>query len=231
MTAPEALSSPRSASSVEERARLSLGTSASAIYEMVERIVKSLQPNGLLADVGCGTGNLYPFVRRFTTRYIGIDILRYDEFPDGAEFRAVNLDTGRLPLEDGTVDVAVAVETIEHLENPRAFVRELTRVVRPGGWVVLTTPNQRSLLSLMTLLHRGHYAAFQSSDYPAHLTALLEMDLLRIGAECGLTEARFEYSRSGRIVWTAAHFPRLLSDAAPRLLSDNLCYLGRKPLV
>ena len=53
------------------------------------------------------------------------------------------------------------METIEHLENPRAFVRKLVRLAKPGGWVVVTTPNQRSLLSLLTLMTKGKFSHFQ----------------------------------------------------------------------
>lgn len=46
-----------------------------------------------------------------------------------------------LPAEDGAFDVAVSVDVQEHLENPGAFLRELVRITRPGGHVVVTTPN------------------------------------------------------------------------------------------
>ena len=85
-------------------------------------------------------------------------------------FLRADLDGARLPLDDESVDVAAAVEVIEHLENPRAFVRELARITRPGGWVVVTTPNQLSALSLLTLLVKGRFSAFQERDYPAHRT-------------------------------------------------------------
>ncbi len=47
----------------------------------------------------------------------------------------------RLPAEDGAFDVVIALDVQEHLHDPRAFNRELFRVVRPGGHVVVTTPN------------------------------------------------------------------------------------------
>jgi hypothetical protein len=123
----------------------------------------------------------------------------------------------------------VAVETIEHLENPRAFVRELTRLARPGGWVVVTTPNQLSLLSKMTLVLKNEFNDFQSGSYPAHLTALLEADLRRIGGECGWSDVAVAYTRNGRIPGTARHWPRPLSRLIPRTLSDNVLVIGRAP--
>ena len=51
----------------------------------------------------------------------------------------IDLDAGRVPLPDASAETVVAVETIEHLENPRAFFRELFRLAKPGGTVLVTT--------------------------------------------------------------------------------------------
>jgi hypothetical protein len=125
--------------------------------------------------------------------------------------------------------VVVAVETIEHLENPRAFVRELTRLAGPGGWVVVTTPNQLSMLSKLTLAVKNQLNAFQAGSYPAHLTALLEVDLRRIAAGCDWIDLIVAYTQSGRNPKTTKHGPQWLSRSFPRAVSDNVLLLGRKP--
>ncbi|HEU4557638.1 MAG TPA: methyltransferase domain-containing protein [Longimicrobium sp.] len=215
---------------VEARARQSRGTSGDAIYRMVAAAVAARHTGGgTLVDVGCGTGNLWRFVRDRFDRYLGVDAVRYDGFPPDGEFAAADLDGGEIPLPAGSADVVAAVETIEHLENPRAFMRELARAARPGGWVIVTTPNQLSLLSRATLLARGEHNAFRDGSYPAHITALLEVDLRRIAAECGLAGAAVEYSASGRLPLTGAHYPRWMSRLWPRGLSDNVLLAARKP--
>lgn len=220
---------PAAVGGAEVRARKSQGISNQSIYRMVARALQDRPSSGgLLVDVGCGTGNLLPFVSERFDRYLGVDVVRYEGFPPEAEFCQIDLDSGRVPLPDGGADVVVAVETIEHLENPRAFVRELVRLARPGGWVVVTTPNQQSILSLLSLVLKGRYVAFQDVHYPAHLTALLDVDLRRIAAECGLTEVEIEYSHHGRIVLTPWHYPRGLSRRFPRAMSDNVLMIGRK---
>ena len=103
----------------------------------------------------------------------------------------------------------VCSETIEHVENPRALMRELSRVAKPGAWLIVTTPNQLSLASLMTLLVKHRFSYFQDVHYPAHLTALLEVDLMRIAAECGLDDARIEFTASGRVPLTASALPEI----------------------
>lgn len=212
----------------EARALLTAGISTTGVYEMVQRAIEEVGVrSGVLVDVGCGTGDLWPFVSAHFDRYIGVDAVRYPGLPADAEFALVNLDTGAVPLEDGTADVTVSAETIEHLENPRALVRELVRITRPAGWVVVTTPNQLSLLSLATLAVKGQFSAFQDVEYPKHITALVEVDLRRIAQECGLRDVRIRYSTRGRVVFTPAHFPRWLSRHFPRALSDNVLMMGR----
>jgi len=211
----------------EVRALESKGLSGDAIYRLAASVLAE-RPGGALLDVGCGTGNLWSFVAGRFDRYIGADVVRHDGFPESGEFYRVDMDTGRIPLDDGSVDTVIAVETIEHVENPRAFVRELTRLVRPGGRVIVTTPNQRSALSLLTLHVKGHFQAFAERPglYPAHITALLEIDLLRIAGECGLVDARIRYTNSGRIPGVSARWPRPLGG---RLFSDNLLLEARRP--
>jgi 2-polyprenyl-3-methyl-5-hydroxy-6-metoxy-1,4-benzoquinol methylase len=215
---------------LDARARQTLGLSHDAIHEAVEQMLTERNASGVLADVGCGTGRLWQRLRGRFSRGIGIDAIRYDGLPADLEFRAADLDADRLPLGDGETDVTVAVETIEHLENPRAFARELARITRAGGLVVITTPNQLSALSLLTLAIRQRYSAFQENTYPAHRTALLEIDLRRIASECGLEQIEVRYTAHGRIPLSASHYPRALSRRLPRLLSDNVVLCARKPL-
>jgi 2-polyprenyl-3-methyl-5-hydroxy-6-metoxy-1,4-benzoquinol methylase len=122
-----------------------------------------------------------------------------------------------------------AVETIEHLENPWAFGRALARIVKPGGWIAITTPNQLSLLSLLTLVTRRRFSAFQDSHYPAHRTALLESDLERMAAAAGLEDLEVTYTHHGRVPLTAIHYPEALARMFPRALSDNLMLIARRP--
>ena len=158
---------------------------------------------------------------------MGCDLVRYDGFPEDARasFVEANLDRPPYDLPEGEASVTCAVETIEHLENPRAFVRELRRITRPGGLIVITTPNQLSLLSKITLLVKNQFNAFQDGCYPAHITALLEMDLVRIATECGLEEIGVHYTDHGRIPFSARHWPRTFRG---RWFSDNVLLRARR---
>ncbi len=215
---------------VETRARQSLGISTDVIYRAVANVlIERHQGGGTLVDVGCGVGNLWPFVKDRFAKYIGVDVVKYEGFLDAGEFTKIDLDTGRAALPDGIGDVVAGVETIEHLENPRAFARELNRLCRPGGWIVITTPNQLSFLSKLTLVLKNEFNAFQAGSYPAHITALLVVDLQRIARECGWVDLAIHYTHSGRMPGTARHLPSSLSRWFPRAFSDNVVLVARKP--
>lgn len=212
------------------RARQSRGTSGDAIYAMVEALVSGRHVGGgVLADIGCGTGLLWSRLQRRFARCIGVDAVRYEGLDGTIGFVTHDLDRPDIPLPTACADVVAAVETIEHLENPWAFVRELVRLTAPGGWMVVTTPNQLSVLSKLTLVVKNEFNAFRDTSYPAHRTALLEIDLRRLAAEAGLTQAVVRYSGEGRLPFTGWHYPRAVSALWPRGCSDNVAIVARKP--
>jgi 2-polyprenyl-3-methyl-5-hydroxy-6-metoxy-1,4-benzoquinol methylase len=214
---------------VESRARQSLGRSNDAIYRMVERALASRGIQGKrLVDVGCGTGALRDALGSRFQEYCGIDAVRYPGFPVSGEFHQADLDRPEWPFATAA-DLVAAVETIEHLENPWAFVRALARLARPGGWIIVTTPNQLSGLSIATLIVKRRFSSFQDVHFPAHRTALLEIDLRRMAGECGLEAVDVVYSHAGRVPLTGWHYPSPLAAAFPRALSDNVLMIGRKP--
>ena len=110
----------------------------------------------LVAEVGCGRGALIDLdqpggpwqdLRGPARRVIGIDIERAGaDNPVIDEFRLIGGD-GRWPLDDASVDLAVSDFVLEHVTEPDAFVRELARVLRPGGTFVARTISRHSVLS------------------------------------------------------------------------------------
>jgi len=213
---------------LEIRARQSLGASDDVIYAAAASALRRRGVRGRIVDVGCGVGRLRTFLGDMVDSYAGVDAIEYEGLSTGVAFLRADLNRDPIPVPDRSADAAISVETIEHLENPRAFVRELVRIVKPGGWIVVTTPNQRSVLSLGALLVKGHFSAFGSRNYPAHQTALLDTDLSRIAADNGLCDVAIEFTRVGRMPLASAHYPRLLSQMFPRAMSDNVLLIARK---
>jgi len=214
---------------VHLRAQESRGTSSGVLHERALELLTEVGAGGaLVVDVGCGTAVLRERLIKLFGRYVGVDVVRHPGLSLTVEFVQADLDAGRFAVPDEAADAVVSIETIEHLENPRAFMRELRRIAKPGAWILISTPNQLSLLSKLTLLTKNQFNAFQERDYPAHITALLEPDLLRIASEAGLRDARVGYSLQGRVPLSGRHFPGFAARLFPRALSDNLFLLARR---
>ena len=98
--------------------------------------------HGRALDVGCGVGQV---VRRLDENGVeahGVDV----SGPNIAKAREVSArcqiyDGRRLPFEDNTFDSVGALNVLEHVDEPEAFIRDLVRVTRSGGKIVLSSPN------------------------------------------------------------------------------------------
>jgi SAM-dependent methyltransferase len=89
--------------------------------------------SGVLLDNGCGHSpyrGLFPLV----TRYVGLE-------REGQVTRPETVgDSVRLPFQDGAFDSVLATQMVEHVPDPWEALREMSRVLKPGGYLVLTAP-------------------------------------------------------------------------------------------
>lgn len=103
-----------------------------------------LSRGAALVDVGCGGRELADGAAKRGLNYIGLDI------DDG------NFELERLPVADASADLVVALAIIEHLHSPDNLMKEIYRILKPGGVLVVSTPNWR-------------YAWKTFFDNPAHV--------------------------------------------------------------
>jgi SAM-dependent methyltransferase len=98
----------------------------------------SASAHGVLFDVGCGQKPYAALLRGRISRYIGM------EYMPGAGYRGnaadVCGDAARIPLAASSVDTVLCTEVLEHVPDPDAVVREIARVLKPGGTVICTAP-------------------------------------------------------------------------------------------
>jgi 2-polyprenyl-3-methyl-5-hydroxy-6-metoxy-1,4-benzoquinol methylase len=97
----------------------------------------------LLLDAGCGTGIFSVEAARRGATVVGLDCgknLLLETRRKGITSVLAG-DVARMPVRDATFDVVVSSECVEHTPAPRATLQELVRVLRPGGWLVVTCPN------------------------------------------------------------------------------------------
>jgi 2-polyprenyl-3-methyl-5-hydroxy-6-metoxy-1,4-benzoquinol methylase len=212
-----------------ERALQTQGESGDPIYRAGAAMLRARGARGSLLDVGCGIGRFREFAADLATDYVGVDVVRHPALAAEATFHRADLDREGVPVATASADIVAAIETIEHLEGPYGFVRELFRIVKPGGWVLITTPNQMSVLSLLSLATKGRFVAFQDSYYPIHRTALLPIDLVRIASDAGFIRADIGFTCSGRVPLTGLHYPEMISRLLPQALSDNVLLVAQRP--
>lgn len=114
---------------------------------------------GKLLDVAAGDGPLSDAAAE-----LGYEVTACDLQPE--RFKAPGLTCvrcdldDRLPFEDASFDYLTCVEAIEHLHNRFSFLRECARVLKPGGKLLLTTPNVLNLSARMRYLVSGFLPLF-----------------------------------------------------------------------
>ena len=205
------------------------GASSPPIYRAALDKVRSLAlPRGAkIADVGGGGGS---FSRLLVEA--GYQVTLFDFTPDVFD-GLIDVRSGNLnqnwDAKDGEFDAIISLEVIEHVENPRHFMREICRIAKPRSPVLISTPNQHSLSSKLCFLFRGEHQHFQESCYPAHISPLLKCDLLRISRECGFTDPEFSHTGSGRIPGTRLQWQNVLPFSRGQLFSDNVLFRCNAP--
>ena len=126
------------------------------------RIKSILTSSDILLDMGAGRAGWYEddeceirknirFMKGNAFRVIAADI---DEvvLENKASDEQIVMKDGRLDLPEGSVDLVVADYVLEHIENPRDFVGQISLVLKKGGWFCARTPHKYSYVALIASL-------------------------------------------------------------------------------
>jgi len=114
-------------------------TVETAIEHSVEDLAGSLAPQARVLDAGAGEGRYAAYFPN--QRYAGVDLAVGDAQWDYTGIDAL-ADLARLPFADRTFDAALNIVTLEHVPEPLEVLREIARVLRPGGTLLLVAPQQ-----------------------------------------------------------------------------------------
>ncbi len=184
----------------QQAAERSGGTSNDVVKNFVIALLDQQRIEGSILDFGAGKGELLKRLfedKRFHP-LAGVDWFeRPEQLPESIAWLRQDLNENISFSQ--AFDTVVCSEVIEHLENPRHVFRSLAGLLRPGGTLILTMPNQESIRSYVGLLLRGHFTQFLGNCYPAHITALLRLDLTRLCTETGFSKPEFFYTNHGGV--------------------------------
>ncbi|NJN39867.1 MAG: class I SAM-dependent methyltransferase [Gammaproteobacteria bacterium] len=148
-------------------------------------------------DIGSGTGALIALMRRAhpNVETHACDYIDSLMKVPGQKVDIANLNQDDLPYPAETFDLVTCTEVIEHLENYRRLLREMFRVTKPGGAVILTTPNVLNLNSRLRFLSFGFWNLFgplpvgRAETYSSigHITPISYFYLAHALAESGFS--------------------------------------------
>ncbi|HEU4873267.1 MAG TPA: class I SAM-dependent methyltransferase [Pyrinomonadaceae bacterium] len=180
-----------------------------------------LSQRAKVLEVGAGEG-------AFSQRLIdeGFDVTAVDSWDDRfratAEFHHVDLNTDFPDKWTNQFDLVVAVEVIEHLRDSRHFISNCLKVLKPNGYLLLTSPNPENWLSRLKFLRTGYFLWFSELDYQryGHITPIFSWQVVQICNELSAELVSIEHTDN-------APLRRWLGDGGLRgLLTHKTFYLG-----
>ena len=160
--------------------RIWSGDQLSYHYELAMR---HLRPEDRVLDVACGDGFGVRMVAERCASAVGVDLdeasidLARLRAPDGEYLVA---DATQMPFEDAVFDAVVSMETLEHVP-PHPFLQEVSRVLAPGGLLMLSTPQSRLGDVPFTPAHEHEFSLHELTQLVAAHFEIVE----RIGLKAG----------------------------------------------
>lgn len=160
-------------------------------------------PNRRVLDVGCGYAHLLRALASQGFETHGCDIssalIQYHKASSPfSQFTLSHLEEA-LPYDDGWYDVVVASEVIEHVYDVRDFILKLSRCLRPGGSMVLTTP-YHGVAKTIAMTLTGHFDT-HFDPLGQHVRFFTQKSLSHCLTKCGLEMTRFQGLGRVPLLW------------------------------
>lgn len=185
----------------QELRRLFYPSGFRGMFDRFQEVINGhVSAGSVLLDAGCGTGRKFLYRRRLpSVRVLGLDISPHarDNANVDSQVRG-NLEA--LPLPDASFDIVLSTHVAEHLAQPETAFGEMARVLRPGGRLLLLTPNRHHYVPVVArfLPQRLHVALNRSRGLderdvsPTLYRANTAADLRRLVRGAGLRPERLE---------------------------------------
>jgi SAM-dependent methyltransferase len=199
----------------------------SIVREFIERGPKTTLT---ACDVPCGAGAFSKRIAEMGIDVTAVDIAAADNFIFDPEKRILHDCNKGLPFASDSLDAVVSIEGIEHLENPSQFIRECARVAKPGGLIILTTPNVDSFRSRKYVFSRGYHKYFGPSQNgqkdSGHLLPVDAMFVINTAGKSGLELVDIRSNRASGKTLVIEFFRKYLQARLPDYLRTSALFYG-----
>lgn len=189
--------------------------------QLVEGVARDLKPSETVLDAGCGSGRLASWSKADVT---GLDfsdsVLRFAA-DRCRKLVQVDLCAG-VPFQNGSFDAVVSLNVLYAVPDPKSALREMARVLRPGGRLILATPVDSRIWPLVT----EHIRQAKKEDWKR--TARI---LHRLLAWVVNLSIRGIFEDSTFSFFTEAELRQLVESADMHIVSDEPCYAGLDRLI
>lgn len=152
--------------------------------------ITAVQSGSKVLEVGCGAGQFIRAVKtlRPDLQCYGTDISRRAleiARNDGGEVTYDLQTGGQLPYDDGTFSAVLIFDVLEHVNEPAEFLREINRVLIPGGIVYAFVPCEGDILSVWNWLGRMGVLSGLTKKHAGHIVKFSRRDLKKLFEEVG----------------------------------------------
>jgi 2-polyprenyl-3-methyl-5-hydroxy-6-metoxy-1,4-benzoquinol methylase len=144
-------------------------------------LLAAIQPGARVLDLGCGEGWFTRALQEAGADATGADVAREPLRRAAGDLRLVHIESDELPFAPAAFDAVWAGELLEHVQDVVGLLAEIHRVLRPGGELILSTPDHPLRLRLRLALVPGAFERHLDprSDHVRFFTARSLGTLLR----------------------------------------------------
>ncbi len=151
-----------------------------------------LPQDSLVLDVAAGSGAFIERMRATGLKnFMAIELNHKDFQIKGVPVHSFDLNADFAQNISMQFDLITAVEIIEHLDNPRHFLRELRKLLKPGGHLVITSPNVEHWMARLKFLIKGEPKHFGLVDIQTqrHISPILSYQMNHMFREIGFAQS------------------------------------------